>query len=94
MSDAENVPQDPPFGARLLAALRREGLPVSSYSYAQIQKLKEADREGVIAIMRKRNFTMSHALIQRLRKEEPEDIARMMAYEARISQIFLLALFF
>jgi len=83
-SPAPAVPEGT-FGARFLKALRKEGLPLSGFRYATIQELKRADRAEAIRILRRSVGTLSYAVIQQLKEEEPEEVARRMSLRAQIA---------
>ncbi|MEZ6003731.1 MAG: hypothetical protein R3F33_06055 [Planctomycetota bacterium] len=68
----------PPYGARLLAALRRYGMGFAGLKYAEVQALKTADREEVIRLLSHRGMGLTYSAKQILRNEEPEQVALMM----------------
>jgi hypothetical protein len=79
-----------PFGAALVAALKREGgLP--GWSFATVQRLKRADREEAIRILRAEHPLLSWSAIQRLRREAPEELARGIRQDAQARAAVLVA---
>jgi hypothetical protein len=74
-----------PFGYRLYEELKQQGthsLITGGMSYADIQILKAADREGVVKMFRGSGY----ALVQRLKQENPEEVARLLIAEAQRAQ--------
>ena len=69
-----------PFGHRLYDELREQGLHAfltSRLNYADIQRLKAADRTEVVKMFR----GSSYAWIQRLKEDEPGELARFLSVE-------------
>lgn len=76
MAIQDDATKDPTtFGAQLLAAIQKEGLPLSGFDYALIQEMKGADREETIRILRDRSPLLGYAAIQALKRESPTEIA-------------------
>lgn len=76
-----------PWGARFLARWRELGGPISSLRYEQIQRLKAADREEAARIF-KPEFTLGgYSMAQRIKTEEPEEIAEMVLQHLHLRQL-------
>ena len=73
---------DLPYGARFLDAWKRYSGTLSSFGYADIQRMKSADREAFIKILRERNSMLPYATIQLLRECDPEEAARALHLRA------------
>ena len=69
------------YGRRFLEELQSLVGPSAGLDYATIQKLKTADREGTIAVLRGRCGGLSYAAIQAIRRSEPEELARRLHAE-------------
>ena len=79
-----------PFGLRLYEEMKRQGTHVlitGWMKYADVQKLKAADREGVVKMFRGSGY----ALVQRLKQDEPEEVARLLIAQAERGQNAALA---
>ena len=74
-----------PFGLALLEALRWQAggeRIVGRLNYAEIQKLKAADRDAVRALFR---GTTDYAAIQHIKRDSPEDLAEYLARRAAVA---------
>ena len=65
-----------PYGERFLDAFKRNGGSLATWDWATIQEMKRSDREGFVRVLRERMSTLPYAMIQRIRAEEPESLAR------------------
>lgn len=87
-----------PFGAQLLDAVKRQGLPLGGFEYSDLQELKRADREQAVRILRREIPGLSYVAVQRLKSDSPKQIARDLAQQAQIasaqmSMVMLFAMF-
>ncbi|MEZ6002873.1 MAG: hypothetical protein R3F17_04870 [Planctomycetota bacterium] len=83
-----------PFGARLLEAYRSRYWPTPMITYAQVQRLKVADREESIRILSSRFPPFGWLTARFLRKGEPEDIvARQRRWEFVIVTLLVVTIF-
>ncbi|MHC4875329.1 MAG: hypothetical protein ACYTGL_02450 [Planctomycetota bacterium] len=70
-----------PFGLQLYDGLRESGhleVLTAQLNYADIQRLKKADREDVIKLFR----GYPYAFLQRLKNDSPEELAKLITLEA------------
>lgn len=73
-----------PFGARFVEALHRETGSRAVLPYATIQRLKSADREATVRALRETCSSLaSYELLQRLRRDQPEEVARWLTWCGR-----------
>jgi hypothetical protein len=82
----------PGWGQSLLDALRREdggSLVTGRLTYAQIQALKVADRDQAVRLFHGSDYE----LLQSIRRDAPEEVARRLASRARCAQHGNAALF-
>ena len=77
------------YGTRFIDRLKSLS-SLSSMRYADIQRIKGADREGMIQILRRRYSTMPYALIRAIRDREPEDVAEGLHRDRQMMLAFLL----
>lgn len=81
------------YGRRFLDAWKRYSGALGSFSYAEIQSMKAADREQFVQLLRARSSSLPYATIQLLRESEPEEAARVLHVQAvQASQATLYAL--
>lgn len=84
MQDPEPESGPQTFGARFLNEWKRLGGPLSAWNYEEIQELRGAEREGLIAALRKHQPLTSYAALQRIRSaEDPESLARDALQQAQ-----------
>jgi len=81
---------DRPFGARFLEHLRSLGGSLGSLRYADLQRIKRADRTGMIRILEQRHSLIPHALLQAIRELEPEEVAEGLHRDRQLMWAFLL----
>ena len=82
-----------PFGLQLYEALRQAGLMslvTSRLSYAQIQELKQADREALGAVFP----GASYAMRQRFKTQSVEQILVLLLAERQRSEMALMTVLF
>ena len=89
LQEQETRSTDRTYGTRFIDRLKSLG-SVSSMRYADIQRIMEADREGMIEILRRRYSTMPYALIRAIRDREPEDVAEDLHRDRQMMLAFLL----
>ena len=85
-----------PYGTRFLNALRLFGMPTSFLKYDELQRLKVAERDEAITILRGKQFGLTYAQIQQLKRLDPEAAAERFAIQAQLAaqQAALLFLMF
>jgi|GEM_PF-1809671 len=74
-----------PFGLQLYNGLRESGhleLLTAQLNYADIQKLKKADREDVIKLFR----GYPYAFLQHLKNDSPDELARLIILKAEAAR--------
>ncbi len=89
----DETTDDLPYGARFLQAWKRYSGSLGSFAYADIQRMKAADCEAFIAVLRERSSMLPYATIQLLRECEPEEAARVMFTQAQQAQQTSLMMF-
>ena len=82
-------PQDC-WGARFLSRWKKLGGPVSSFSYAQIQKLKLADQEAVAKMFK--SSMGSSQLRNLILNNTPEDAANALLQQQRMNLMVMAAI--
>ncbi|MEZ6038239.1 MAG: DinB family protein [Planctomycetota bacterium] len=90
---AAEIAPEAPFGRQLYDELRSAGLLsllTHKLDYAAIQKLKVADRDGVLALFPKAEF----AFRQRLRNESARQVAAAMVEARRMDERHMLFMLF
>ena len=73
-----------PFGLQLYNGLRESGhleVLTAQLNYAGIQKLKNADREGVIELYRGHPYSF----LQRLKNDSPEELVKLIVLKAEVA---------
>lgn len=73
------------YGARFLAEIRRQRLPVGSWTYAELQAIERADRDQLIGVLRRRNPLLTYAAIQRIQSQEPEELVVYLMEQQRLA---------
>jgi len=82
--DRPDDDSDPTFGARFLEEWKRLGGPLAGWTYAEIQDLRDCDREGLAQALRRRHPLTPHAALARIRgAESPESLARELLLQAQ-----------
>lgn len=74
-----------PFGLQLYNGLRESGhleLLTAQLNYADIQKLKKANREDVIKLFR----GYPYAFLQHLKNDSPDELARLIILKAEAAR--------
>jgi ABC-type branched-subunit amino acid transport system substrate-binding protein len=73
------------FGARFLEEYKRLGGSLTAWSYAEVQALKAADREGLVRVLREATPHISYAALQRIRSvDSPEQLARDLRQQQQV----------
>jgi len=70
------------YGSRFLDAWKRYSTTLGSFDYAVIQRMKAAEREEFLALLRERSRSLPYATIQLIRECDPEEAARVMHAQA------------
>jgi ABC-type branched-subunit amino acid transport system substrate-binding protein len=83
---AHPAPEDQrTFGQRFLDEYKRLGGSLTAWSYAEIQALKAADREGLARTLKEAQPLISYAALQRIRTvETPEQLARDVRQQQQV----------
>lgn len=93
VAGAAEVAPEAPFGRQLYDELRSQGLLsvlTARLDYAAIQRLKQADREGVVALFPNAEY----AFRARLRRDDARDVAAAMVEARRRSDQALMVMLF
>lgn len=77
--------KEEPFGAALMRCIHEEGFPLVNIPYDTIQGLKNADRAEAIQLLRGNCPGMPYAMIQKLKKDAPSELAREAALSHRLN---------
>lgn len=86
MPSSVNEPElTEPYGAALLNAVRELGLCNIGLDYETIQELKVADRAETIRILRSASAGLPYLVIQKLKKDTPEQVAEYFLAQYQIA---------
>jgi hypothetical protein len=79
---------DGDYGARVLGAFRKRGLPTSQWNYATIQAMEKASRLEFLSLFKKHDRLASYALIELIRTATPEALVdRLVSEKAAQDQL-------
>jgi hypothetical protein len=74
-------PADSDYGSRVLAALRKNGLPATQWNYATIQAMEKASRLEFLDLFKRHDSLVSYALIEVVRTGTPEELVARLVKE-------------
>jgi hypothetical protein len=83
-------PGDADYGARVLAAARKQGLSTSQWSFAAIQAMEAASRLEFLELFKRHDRTVHYALIELIRTGAPEAFVERVAADRKASELFAL----
>lgn len=74
------------YGQRFLNAMKGMTGSSAGFNYANLQKIKAADREELIVILRQEGVSWTYAALQQIREMEPEALAQRVLVAQKQAQ--------